>query len=129
MKISSSHVGNTPRLDSARPAVRSEGASKAFSLKPKAETAAPARPEVKVNTPEPTVAAALRSVAADFKAGRIPKREEAVHKMVSTMLREQFGPKMSNDKGFQKMEHSISSLISDDPMLSKRMETLLNRLV
>jgi hypothetical protein len=130
MKISSSQVGNTPRLDSARPSVRSEGASKAFSLKPKAETAAPAaRPEVKVNTPEPTIAVALRSVAADFKAGRIPNREQAVHKMVSTMLREQFGPKMSNDQGFQKMEHSISSLISDDPMLSRRMETLLNRLV
>lgn len=129
MKISSSHVGNTPRLDSARPSVRSEGASKAFSLKPKAETAAPARTEVKVNASEPSIAVALRSVAADFKAGRIPNREQAVHKMVSTMLREQFGPKMSNDQGFQKMEHSISSLISDDPMLSRRMETLLNRLV
>lgn len=128
MKISS-NLGNTPRLDSTRPAARAESTSKAFSLKAKADATASARPELKAAAPESKVAVALRSVASEFKAGRIPTREEAVQKMVSTMLREQYGPKMTNDPGFHKMEQSISSLISDDPMLSKRMENLLNRLV
>jgi hypothetical protein len=116
-------------MDASRPAVRSENASKAFSLKPKVDAGTTARLDAKVTSPESAVAGALRSVASDFKAGRIATREKAVHKMVSTLLREQFGPKITNDRGFQKMENSISSLISDDPMLSRRMENLLNRLV
>jgi hypothetical protein len=127
MKISS-HGGNTPRLDATRSAPSAEGSSKAFSLKPKTEAAPTARPEIKTATAESSVATALRSVAGDFKAGRISTREEAVQKMVSTMLHERFGPAMTNDRGFQKMEKSIAGLISDDPMLSKRLEHLMNRL-
>jgi hypothetical protein len=131
MKISSSNnVGNFRRLDSAQSAPRAESSAKSFSLKgkPAADTAATARPEIKAAATDSPVAVALRSVAADFKAGRIPNREAAVHKMVSTMLREQYGPKMTGDSGFQKMESSIASLISEDPALSRRMEHLLNRL-
>jgi hypothetical protein len=126
MKISHS-AGNAPRLDAARSTPRTE-ASKAFSLKPKTEAAATPRPEVKTAAADSPVATALRSVAADFKAGRIPNREAAVQKMVSTMLRERFGSKMTNDRGFQKMEQSIAGLISEDPSLSGRIEHLLNRL-
>jgi hypothetical protein len=131
MKISSSHAGRFQRLDSAQSTPRAaESPSKAFSLKAKAPAAQEARAEAKaVAAPAETpVAAALRSVATDFKAGRIGTRDEAVRKMVSTMLREQYGPAMTKDQGFQKMEQSISDLISDDPMLSKRMESLLQRL-
>jgi hypothetical protein len=128
MKITQTNVGTFRGLDSARPAQRSEQASKAFSLKPKGETATTARAEVKPSAAESPVSVALRSVAADYKAGRIPDRQEAVRKMVSTMLREQYGPAVAKDPGFQKMEQSISDLISDDPMLSKRMENLLGRL-
>jgi hypothetical protein len=128
MKIPSSSVGGFQRLDAARSAPRAEGAGKAFSLKSKAAGSEASRAEIRPAQVESPVAASLRSVAADFKAGRIPTREGAVRQMVSTMLREQFGPKMGNDRGFQKMEQSISDLISDDPMLSKRMESLLNRL-
>src|SRR5437763_263477 len=121
MKITSTpnSVGGYSRLAPARPAPRAEGPSKAFSLKGKGDVAgAPAaRAEAKPAVEAP-VAAALRSVAADFKAGRIPNREEAVRKMVSTMLHEQFGPSMTKDRGYQKMEKSIAELISDDPMLS-----------
>jgi hypothetical protein len=128
MKISSS-AGNAARMDATRPASRAEGSSKAFTVKPKTEAATAPRSDVKTAAVESPVAGALRSVAADFRAGRIPSREEAVQKMVSTVLRERFGQTMTNDRGFQKMEHSIASLISDDPMLSKRMEHLLTRLV
>ena len=128
MKINA-NLGNTPRLDSARGPARAEGSSKAFSLKQKAGASGAARAEAKPPVAESGIAVALRSVASEFKAGHIPTREAAVQKMVSTMLREQYGPKMTNDPGFQKMEQSISSLISDDPMLSRRMENLLNRLV
>jgi hypothetical protein len=135
MKISPSNVGRFPQLDNAASASRAEGA-KAFSLKPKAEAAvsqpraetAAARPELRAAAADSPMAASLRSVAADFKAGRIPNREDAVKKMVSTVLREQYGQKVTNDRGFQKMEQSIASLISDDPALSRRMESLLQRL-
>jgi len=128
MKISSSHVGSFSRLDSTRPAPRTEGASKAFTLKSKAPAPDASRAESKVAPPESSVAIALRSVAADLKSGRIGSRDEAVHKMVSTMLREQYGPAMTQGRGYQKMERSISDLISEDPTLSKRMEHLLQRL-
>jgi hypothetical protein len=129
MKISQTNVGNSARLDAARPAQTSERASKAFSLKAKGDTSPAARSEVKTPAAESTVATSLRSVASDFKAGKIPTKEEAVRTMVSTILREKFGSKVSGDRGFQRMEQSISSLISDDPVLSKRMESLLQRMV
>ena len=130
MKISSNSIGNTPRLDSSRPAQRSDRASRAFALKPKAEPASSAgvKPEIKTQPAEAPLSVALRSVAADFKAGRISTKEEAIQKTVSTMLHEQFSGKLAQGKGYAKMEKSISSLIVDDPALSKRIETLLNRL-
>ena len=47
---------------------------------------------------------------------------------VSTVIREKYGEKLTGHHGFQRMESTLTDMISEDPILSKRLQGLLNRL-
>jgi hypothetical protein len=127
MKIQGFRPMSVPVRTTAPQGTKSTG--KVFAIKSEgvSNAAAPA-PQARVQKSESSLTVAMRSIASDFKAGRIENRQEAVRKMVSTMLSEQFGKKVTGSRGFAQVEQSISELLSDDPHLSQRMESLLQKL-